>query len=202
MREVRSTIMSLLVRRTAKPQLPSPHSIHTHAHQSCKLGPVTALSPVGPHLTFCPIKAFYDRFWNMFLWNNETKQYKQLLPTISCCIISSSNWYMRSEKQNILCQHMHKKEFWVLTNKCGNKLKHENESIGPSWAHGPSASFSCLSLFPYLIVKIQNSFFTSARRLCNHLGLYVCVYVCMCVCVCVCVCVYVCVCMCVCLWAR
>jgi hypothetical protein len=32
---------------------------------------------------------------------------------------------------------------------------------------------------------------TSARRLCNHLGLYACVYVC--VCVCVCVCVYVCV---------
>ena len=22
---------------------------------------------------------------------------------------------------------MHKKEFWILTNKCGNKLKHENE---------------------------------------------------------------------------
>ncbi len=37
-------------------------------------------------------------------------------------------------------------------------------------------------------------FITSARRLCNHLGLYVrmcvCMYVCMCVCVCVCV--YVC----------
>ena len=81
----------LFVELHAKPQLPRPHSIHTHTHQSCKLGPVTALSPVGPHLTFCPIKAFYDRFWNMFLWNNETKQYKQLLPTISCCIISSSS---------------------------------------------------------------------------------------------------------------
>jgi hypothetical protein len=37
-----------------------------------------------------------------------------------------------SEEQNILLQHMHKKEFWILTNKCGNKLKHENEAKG-SW---------------------------------------------------------------------
>ena len=49
---------------------------------------------------------------------------------------------------------MHKKEFWILTNKCGNKLKHETEAEGP-W---PWASFSCLSLFPCLIVKIPNSF--------------------------------------------
>jgi hypothetical protein len=46
---------------------------------------------------------------------------------------------------------MHKKEFW---NKCGNKLKHENEAEGPC----PLPSFSCLSLFPHLIIKIQNSF--------------------------------------------
>jgi hypothetical protein len=25
---------------------------------------------------------------------------------------------------------MLKKEFWILTNKCGNKLKHENEAEG------------------------------------------------------------------------
>ena len=25
--------------------------------------------------------------------------------------------------QNVLLQHMHKKEFWILTNKCGNNLK-------------------------------------------------------------------------------
>ena len=31
-----------------------------------------------------------------------------------------------SEKQNILLQHMHKKEFWILTNKCGNNLTHQN----------------------------------------------------------------------------
>ena len=36
-----------------------------------------------------------------------------------------------SEKQNILLQHMHKKEFWILTNKCGNNLKHENEAEEP-----------------------------------------------------------------------
>ena len=23
---------------------------------------------------------------------------------------------------------MHKKEFWILTNKCGNNLKHENQA--------------------------------------------------------------------------
>ncbi len=41
----------------------------------------------------------------------------------------------------------------------------------------------------YLTLRI----ITSARRLCNHLGLYVCMCVCMCVCVCVCVCMCVCV---------
>jgi hypothetical protein len=30
--------------------------------------------------------------------------------------------------QNILRQHMHQKEFWILIIKCGNKLKHENEA--------------------------------------------------------------------------
>jgi hypothetical protein len=36
-----------------------------------------------------------------------------------------------SEEQNILRQHMHKKEFLILTIKRGNKLKHENEAEGP-----------------------------------------------------------------------
>jgi hypothetical protein len=36
-----------------------------------------------------------------------------------------------SEEQNIVLQHMHKKEFWILIIKCGNKLKHENEAKGP-----------------------------------------------------------------------
>ena len=35
------------------------------------------------------------------------------------------------QKQNILLQHMHEKEFWILTNKCGNNLKHENEAEEP-----------------------------------------------------------------------
>jgi hypothetical protein len=30
-----------------------------------------------------------------------------------------------SEEQNILLHHMHKKEFWILTNICGNKLKYD-----------------------------------------------------------------------------
>ena len=36
--------------------------------------------------------------------------------------------YGHTEKQNILLQQMHKKEFWIFTNKCGNNLKHENEA--------------------------------------------------------------------------
>ena len=36
-----------------------------------------------------------------------------------------------SEKQNILLQHMLIKEFWILINKCGNNLKHENEPERP-----------------------------------------------------------------------
>ena len=59
-----------------------------------------------------------------------------------------------SEAQKILRQHMHKKEFGILTIKHGNKCKHENEAEG----HNPSASVSCLSLFPHLLVKIQNFF--------------------------------------------
>jgi hypothetical protein len=59
-----------------------------------------------------------------------------------------------SEKQKILLEHMHEKEFWILTIKCGNKLKHENEAIAPL---GPSASLSCLSLL-ISTFKIQNSF--------------------------------------------
>ena len=34
-----------------------------------------------------------------------------------------------SKKQNILRQHMHKREFWI--NKSGNNIKHENEAEGP-----------------------------------------------------------------------
>jgi hypothetical protein len=46
-----------------------------------------------------------------------------------------------SEKQNILRQHMHKKEFWILTIKCGNKLKHENEAERPRGAMAPQHRF-------------------------------------------------------------
>jgi hypothetical protein len=45
-----------------------------------------------------------------------------------------------SEEQNILLQHMHKKEFWILTNKCGNNLKHENE-VEPRGAMAPQPRF-------------------------------------------------------------
>ena len=72
-------------------------------------------------------------------------------PKMDLKFVSHGQW---SEEQNILFQHMHKKEFWILINKCGNNLKHENEDGG----HGYSASFSCLRLFPHLLFKIQNSF--------------------------------------------
>ena len=60
--------------------------------------------------------------------------------------VSHSLW---SEKQNILRQHMHKKEFWIFTNKCRNNLKRSN---------GLSASFSCLVLF-HIISQNPKFFF-------------------------------------------
>jgi hypothetical protein len=53
-------------------------------------------------------------------------QLRTILNGIDFKFVSHGLW---SEKQNILRQHMHKKEFWILTNKCGNKLKHENEAF-------------------------------------------------------------------------
>ena len=58
---------------------------------------------------------------------------------------------------------MHKKEFWTLTNECENNLKHENEAKGP-W---PLASFSCLTSFPDLLVKIQNSLYACVDEGCS-----------------------------------
>ena len=37
---------------------------------------------------------------------------------------------------------MYKEEFWILTNKCGNKLKHESEAEGPKGAMAPQPRFS------------------------------------------------------------
>ena len=50
-----------------------------------------------------------------------------------------------SEKQNIL-QHMHKKEFWILTNKCGNNPKYENEAEEP-WLFSLVFVFKIISTF-------------------------------------------------------
>ena len=52
-----------------------------------------------------------------------------------------------SEKQNILLQHMHKKEFWILTNKCENNLKHKNEAEKPSWLFSLVFVFKIISTF-------------------------------------------------------
>ena len=43
-----------------------------------------------------------------------------------------------SEKQNILFRQMYIKEFWILTNKCGNNLKHQNEA---KWPCGQNPKF-------------------------------------------------------------
>ena len=51
-----------------------------------------------------------------------------------------------SEKQNMLLQHMHKKEFWILTNECENNLKHENEAKGP-WPLSLVFVFNIISTF-------------------------------------------------------
>ena len=41
---------------------------------------------------------------------------------------------------------MHKKEFWILTNKCGNNLKHENEAEKP-WLFSLVFVFKIISTF-------------------------------------------------------
>ena len=53
---------------------------------------------------------------------------------------------LSSEKQNILLQHMHKKEFWILTNKCGNNPKHVNEAEEP-WLFSLVFVFTIISPF-------------------------------------------------------
>ena len=56
---------------------------------------------------------------------------------------------MLREAEHILRQHVHKKEFWILTTKCGNKRKHENEAEGP-WPRGamvPQPRFRVLAYF-------------------------------------------------------
>ena len=56
--------------------------------------------------------------------------------------------------QNIPLQRMHEKEFFILTNKCARKLKHENEASGC----GLGALFQCYGRFPHLLVKRKNGF--------------------------------------------
>ena len=50
-----------------------------------------------------------------------------------------------SKKQNIL-EHMHGKESSILTNKCGNNLKHENEADRP-WLLSLVFVFKIISTF-------------------------------------------------------
>ena len=46
----------------------------------------------------------------------------------------------------MLLQHMHKKEFWILTNECENSLKHENEAKMP-WPLSLVFVFNIISRF-------------------------------------------------------
>ena len=57
-------------------------------------------------------------------------------------LVSHGLW---SGKQNIL-QHMHKKELWILMNKCGNNLKNENEA-GEPWPFSLVFVFKIISTF-------------------------------------------------------
>ena len=38
---------------------------------------------------------------------------------------------MVKEAEHPSSTHMHKREFWILTNKPGNNVRHENEAEGP-----------------------------------------------------------------------
>jgi hypothetical protein len=42
---------------------------------------------------------------------------------------------------------MNQKKFWILTNKCGNKLQHENEAEGPGGAMAHQARFRVHAYF-------------------------------------------------------
>ena len=65
-----------------------------------------------------------------------------------------------SGKQNNLLQHMHKKEFWILTNKCGHNLKYKNEAEWP-WLPNLVFMFTIISTF---IGQNPKFFFTHALR--------------------------------------
>jgi hypothetical protein len=46
----------------------------------------------------------------------------QLKTTLNGMLFQVCFSWLWEEKQSILLQHNRKKEFWILTNKCGNKL--------------------------------------------------------------------------------
>ena len=68
-----------------------------------------------------------------------------------------------SEKQNVLLQHMHKKEFWILTNKCGNNLKQVNGAEWP-WPLSLVFAFKVISTF---IGQISKFFFACVEEKCS-----------------------------------
>ena len=55
----------------------------------------------------------------------------QLRTTLNGMDFKSISQGLWSKKQNNLFQRMLEKEFWILTNRCGNNLKHENETQEP-----------------------------------------------------------------------
>ena len=57
-----------------------------------------------------------------------------------------------THRQNILLQHMHKKEFWILTNKCGNNLTHKNEAEWPCWQVENSVSRDVITRKVYSLI--------------------------------------------------
>ena len=87
--------------------------------------------------------------------------------------------------------------FLLYINDLPNCLSHSQPRMFADDTHLTFADNDIAKIELNLINELESIrewLITSARRLCNHLGLYVCVCVCMCVCVyvCMCVCVYVC----------
>ena len=62
---------------------------------------------------------------------------------------------------------MHKKEFWILTIKCGNKLKHEKEAEGPWPLLAPQPRFRVLAYFHIYWSKSKINFDACVEEGCS-----------------------------------
>jgi hypothetical protein len=68
-----------------------------------------------------------------------------------------SHW-LCAKKQSILLQHMHEKDYFILTNKCATKRLHENEAKGAAIPFGPLSLVFVLKLIPAFIGQNNKCF--------------------------------------------